>query len=43
MQTSPHAKPRPGDAAMVVSLLWLYIGCRASVRVLGAVQAVLPR
>jgi hypothetical protein len=28
---------------VTVSLLWIYLGCRASARALGAVQAVLPR
>jgi hypothetical protein len=28
---------------VTVSLLWIYVGCRASARALGAVQAVLPR
>jgi hypothetical protein len=27
---------------VTVSLLWVYIGCRASVRAIGAMQAVLP-
>jgi hypothetical protein len=27
---------------VTVSLLWVYLGCRASVRAIGAVQAVLP-
>jgi hypothetical protein len=43
MQTSPHRNSHPGEAALVVSLLWLYVGCRTSVRALGAVQALLPR
>ena len=43
MTKSPQRAPRPGEAAIVVSLLWLYIGCRTSVRVLGAIQATLPR
>jgi hypothetical protein len=28
---------------VTISLLWIYVGCRASARALGLVQAALPR
>jgi len=43
MQPSPHRKSYPGEAALFVSLLWLYVGCRTSARALGALQTVLSR
>jgi len=43
MQPSPHRNSYPGEAALVVSLLWLYVGCRTSARALGALQTVLSR
>ena len=35
--------PRAAEAALTASLLWVYIGCRTTVRVIGALQSTLPR
>ena len=41
----PQERPRrlnPGELALTVALLSMYVGCRGTSRVLGAVEAIVP-